>query len=113
MYLFQIYLVTMETFECKEAGVRCQAVAYTTHDQLEKEAIPHDVHEQRFQDSNELDRCTFMSRSVKSLCGRGQAQNLSRSFFAKKRLVSHSSEMMRETSLVFFFFLPFLSTCKT
>ena len=73
----------------------------------------HDVHAQRFQDPNELDRCTFMSRSAKSICGRGQAQNLWRSFFAKRALVSHSSEMMRETSLVFFFFLPLLSTCKT
>ena len=110
MYLFLLYLVTMETFEFKEAEVPCQ-VWSTPHLTNKKWNA---VHAQRFQDSNErtdAHPCLGLRRALRK---RPSPELMAIFFsFAKRALFSHSSEMMRKTSLVSFFFLPLLSTCKT
>ena len=63
----------------------------------------HDVHAQRFQDSNErTDACSCLG--LRRALWKRQSPELMAIFFLPKvrAMLSHSSEMVRKTSLVFF-----------
>ena len=112
MYLFQIYLVTIETFEFKEADVRCQV--WSTPHLTNKKWKPcaREVHAQLFQDSNERTDAHSCLGLRRAFAEEAKPRTYGEFFFfAKRGLFSHSSEMMRETSLVLFF-LPLLSKMK-
>ena len=73
-----------------------------------------EVHAQLFQDSSERTDAHSYLGLRRAFAEEAQPRTYGEFFFfffAKRGLFSHSSEMMRETSLVLFF-LPLLSTCK-